>query len=69
MGVIDIGGNDMSTYRYTQNWNHIIQDYINVNMRTGARTHIIYTPKIARTHTHIYIDLQNSSIIIESTVS
>ena len=47
MGVIDIDGNGMSTYRYTQNWNHIIQDYINVNMHTGARTHIIYTPKIA----------------------
>ena len=49
MGVIDIDGNGMSTYRYTQNWNHIIQDYI-----------ILYQCQHAhrRTHTHtlhIYI--------------
>ena len=62
MGVIDIDGNGMSTYRYTQNWNHIIQDYIKVNMHTGARTHTLHIYTQNCTH----IDLQNSAIIIES---
>lgn len=39
-----------------------MQDYINVNMHTGARTHTLHIYTQNCTH----IDLQNSAIIIES---